>query len=196
MFQKEIYSGVPNVTEWRVLWKCLTIHRLYSFKCKRFRNTRYRVTFGTPLYSSISNTLHYQWKSHWTVTIPGKNWCVLLHYDSSKHCTCPLNNFIHAFKVVKPFLKQAVHDKTQLYQVTHLSPTELWGSKYSYIMSKLKSRYNWRSVSHYVKVSSPLWDLWPDITFCPKVVFWNLLFCLCGAPSLTRGRVCHLSFSV
>jgi hypothetical protein len=32
-----------------------------------------------------------------------------------------------------------------------------------------------RSVSQYVKISSPLWDLWPDITSCPKVVFWNLL---------------------
>jgi hypothetical protein len=61
--------------------------------------------------------------------------------------------------------------------------------------SKLKSHYNWWSVSQYVKVSSPLRDLWPDITFCPKVVFWKLLSCLCGAPSLTRGRVCHLSFS-
>jgi hypothetical protein len=32
-------------------------------------------------------------------------------------------------------------------------------------------------------------------TFCPKVVFWKLLSCLYGVPSLTRGRVCHLSFS-
>jgi hypothetical protein len=31
------------------------------------------------------------------------------------------------------------------------------------------------TVSQYVKLSSPLWDLWPDITFCPKVVFWKLL---------------------
>jgi hypothetical protein len=53
-----------------------------------------------------------------------------------------------------------------------------------------------RSVSQYVKVSSPIWDLWPDITFCPKVVLWKLLSCLYGAPSLTRGRVCHLSFWV
>jgi hypothetical protein len=53
-----------------------------------------------------------------------------------------------------------------------------------------------QSVSQHVKVSSPLWDLWPDITFCPKFVFRKLLSCLCGAPSLTRGRVCHLSFSV
>jgi hypothetical protein len=33
-------------------------------------------------------------------------------------------------------------------------------------------------------------------TLCPKVVVWKLLFWLCGAPSLTRGRVCNLSFSV
>jgi hypothetical protein len=45
-------------------------------------------------------------------------------------------------------------------------------------------------------VSSPLWDLWPDITFCPKVFVWKLLSCLCGAPSMTRSRVCYLSFSV
>jgi hypothetical protein len=45
------------------------------------------------------------------------------------------------------------------------------------------------TISHYVKVSSPFWVLWPDITFCPKVVFWNLLSFLFGAPSLTRGRV-------
>jgi hypothetical protein len=48
-----------------------------------------------------------------------------------------------------------------------------------------------RSVSQYVEVSSPLWDLRPDITFCPKVVFWKVLSCLCAAPSLTRGRVCR-----
>jgi hypothetical protein len=58
-----------------------------------------------------------------------------------------------------------------------------------------KSRYDWLSISQYVEVSSPLWDLWPDITFCPQVV-WKLLSCLCRAPSLTRGRVFHLSFSV
>jgi hypothetical protein len=29
-------------------------------------------------------------------------------------------------------------------------------------------------VSHYVKVSSPLWDMWPDITFYPKVAVLSL----------------------
>jgi hypothetical protein len=38
----------------------------------------------------------------------------------------------------------------------------------------------------YVEVSSPIWDLWPDITSCPQVVIWKLLTCVCGAPSLTR----------
>jgi hypothetical protein len=39
------------------------------------------------------------------------------------------------------------------------------------LKSKSMSHYNWRSVSHYIKVSSPFWDLRPDITFCPKVCF-------------------------
>jgi hypothetical protein len=39
-----------------------------------------------------------------------------------------------------------------------------------WLTHKSKSHYNWWSVSHYVKVLSPFWDLWPDITFCPKVV--------------------------
>jgi hypothetical protein len=29
-----------------------------------------------------------------SITIPGKAWCVFLHYDSSKCCTCPLKKFI------------------------------------------------------------------------------------------------------
>jgi hypothetical protein len=28
------------------------------------------------------------------ITIPRTTWCILLHYDSSKHCNCPLNKFI------------------------------------------------------------------------------------------------------
>jgi hypothetical protein len=56
---------------------------------------------------------------------------------------------------------------------------------------KLKSRYDWWSVSRYVLVSSPLSDLRPDINYV-----WNLLSCLCGTPSLTRGRVCLVSITV
>jgi hypothetical protein len=53
---------------------------------------------------------------------------------------------------------------------------------------KLNSRYNWQSASQYVLVSSPLWDLRPDINSV-----WKLLSSFCGTPSLTRGRVCLLS---
>jgi hypothetical protein len=53
--------------------------------------------------------------------------------------------------------------------------------------SKSKSCYDWWSVIQYVLVSSPLWNLWPDI---------KLLCCLCGVPSLMRGRVCLLSVTV
>jgi hypothetical protein len=64
------------------------------------------------------------------------------------------------------------------------------------ILSQSHVTTDGQSVSQYAKVSNPLWDLWPDITFCPKIVVSNLLSCLYRVPSLTRGRVCHLSFSV
>jgi hypothetical protein len=106
VFQKELYNGIPNgsvasITKTFVL-KCLqNIHRstpgtmdsLYTFKCKMFRNNSHTVIFGIPLYSSFWNALHYQWKSHWTVAIPVKTRCVLLHCDSSKHGTCPQANY-------------------------------------------------------------------------------------------------------
>jgi hypothetical protein len=73
--------------------KCWMMDNLYTFKFKCFRNTRHKVTFGIPLWSSFWNTPHYQWKSHSTVTIPDKTLSVLLHYDCSKHCTRPMNTF-------------------------------------------------------------------------------------------------------
>jgi hypothetical protein len=39
---------------------------------------------------------------------------------------------------------------------------------------------------------APLWDLRPDITSCRNVAVRNLRSCFCGAPYLTRGRVCNL----
>jgi hypothetical protein len=48
-------------------------------------------------------------------------------------------------------------------------------------LSKSKSRYNWWSVSQYVKVLSPFWDLWPDI-FCPRVVFESYCLVSVGRP--------------
>jgi hypothetical protein len=46
-----------------------------------------------------------------------------------------------------------------------------------------------QSVSQYVLVSSPFWDFWPEIF----VVVESYSLVLFGAPSLMRGRVCHLS---
>jgi hypothetical protein len=42
--------------------------------------------------------------------------------------------------------------------------------------SKSKLLYDLRSVNQYVLVSSPLWDLWPDITPCLRVPVWKLRF--------------------
>jgi hypothetical protein len=39
---------------------------------------------------------------------------------------------------------------------------------------------------------APLWDLRPDIISCRNVAVWNLRSYICGAPSLTRGRICNL----
>jgi hypothetical protein len=58
-----------------------------------------------------------------------------------------------------------------------------------------KLLYDWRSISQSVSIYwywAPLWDLRPDITPCRNVAVWILRSCFCGAPSLTRGRVCNL----
>jgi hypothetical protein len=64
-----------------------------------------------------------------------------------------------------------------------------------YINRSSKLLYDCQSVSHSVSMSwcrAPLWDLQPDITSCRYVSVWKLRSCFCGAPSLTRGRVCNL----
>jgi hypothetical protein len=55
------------------------------------------------------------------ITILGKTWCVLLHFDSSKLCVCPLYKFLYAFKVVKLFLKHPVYcvDKVYSFLMVH-----------------------------------------------------------------------------
>jgi hypothetical protein len=55
------------------------------------------------------------------------------------------------------------------------------------LKSKSKSHYDWRSVSLGVE---------PNLGLLTRVFFSKLLYCLSGAPSLTRGRVCHLSVFV
>jgi hypothetical protein len=58
VFQKELYSGIPNVAVWRVLrqrlyLKAYKLDNLYAFKRQRFRNTRQTVTFGISMYSTF-----------------------------------------------------------------------------------------------------------------------------------------------
>jgi hypothetical protein len=40
---------------------------------------------------------------------------VLLHYDGSKRCVCPLYKFVSSFKVVKLFLKHPIYVYTGIY---------------------------------------------------------------------------------
>jgi hypothetical protein len=56
-----------------------------------------------------------------------------------------------------------------------------------------QSLYGWQSVSQsdFLGVE-PIVDVWPDIASFWSVWVWNVLSWLCGAPSLTRGRVCPL----
>jgi hypothetical protein len=60
----------------------------------------------------------------------------------------------------------------------------------AFFKSKSKSHCDWRSVSRYVLVSSP------NLGHLTRVFFSKLLSCFFGAPSLTRGRFCHVSVSV
>jgi hypothetical protein len=62
--------------------------------------------------------LHHQWKSHWTVTISRKTRCLLLHYDSSNYCACPLNKYIQAFKVESSFWNTLHHQWKSHWTVT------------------------------------------------------------------------------
>jgi hypothetical protein len=62
--------------------------------------------------------------------------------------------------------------------------------------SKSKSCYDWRSVSQYVLVSSPLWNLWPDVTSCLKVAVLSLLGALSDEKSgLSSVSHCHQSLA-
>jgi hypothetical protein len=57
--------------------------------------------------------------------------------------------------------------------------------------SESESLYGWQSVSQSVclGVEPTLWTF-DQIASFSSVWVWHLLSCLCGAPSLTRGRVC------
>jgi hypothetical protein len=109
-----------------------------------------------------------------------------LFHSRTCWCRCPI--FAYAEKLLKNAL-----NKLRWPPVSSFVTCSLFSSRF--IMSKyqakvmLESLYGWQSVSmswcraHFV-------DVWPDIASFSRVWVWNLLSCLCGAPSLTRGRVC------
>jgi hypothetical protein len=80
--------------------------------------------------------------------------------------------------------------KTRWANVEVFSPHS---SRMSSILIKVEVEVNSRlTVSQHVLVSSPLWDLLPDITSYLKVYIWKLLSYFYGAPSLTKRQVCSL----
>jgi hypothetical protein len=70
----------------------------------------------------------------------------------------------------------------------------LWREAGSVLCPLSESLYGWQSVSMSWRRADFV-DVWPDIASFSRVWVWNLLSCLCGAPSPTRGRVCPLSES-
>jgi hypothetical protein len=64
-------------------------------------------------------------------------------------------------------------------------------------LRRTELRNDWRSVSQSICFGAqPTLYLWPDIISRLKVSAGKLLSCLCRAPSLTRGRVCHLCLNL
>jgi hypothetical protein len=81
-----------------------------------------------------------------------------------------------------------------LTELRPLGPVFLLVQSYNWVFiqqqKRSKSCYDWRSISmSWCQVHSGT---------CDQILFsvWMLLFCLCGTPSLTRGRVCLLSVTV
>ena len=88
------------------------------------------------------------------ITIRGKTPCVLLHFDSSKRCVCPLYKFLYAFKVVKLFLKHPVYDISNL-RVKHT----IWTANLSTVkqlvnmkIRDIKNVISCRMVSLYLRI--------------------------------------------
>jgi hypothetical protein len=65
---------------------------------------------------------------------------------------------------------------TAIIQVPHLDDTGLWGGG-ARLFLEVEIEANLRlTVSQYILVSNPFWDLWPHITSCLKVSVCILLF--------------------
>jgi hypothetical protein len=98
-----------------------TMDSMYAFMCKRFHNTRHTVTFGVPVsqdarridFRGLRTELSLSWsickschleRSRWRYSVlqyhVHQTCDVLLRYDSSKHCVCPLYKCVYCFIVV------------------------------------------------------------------------------------------------
>jgi hypothetical protein len=115
---------------------------------------------------------------------------LILDWLSLRHSRRPI---FHNWNLCKSKSKSR-YDGRSVSQYALMSST-FWFSlifhNWNLCKSKSKSRYDGRSVSQYALMSSTFWFSWPDVCYC-----WRLMLCLCGAPSLTRGRVCRLSVRV
>jgi hypothetical protein len=117
VFQKKLYNGIPNVSvaSGTITFtlkgvqkihrsRCYTTDSLYAFKRKHsphsnIRNAIVKLLLKHPALL-VCHTGPY--------SILDKPQRVSLHYDGSKHCTCPLNKCLQASEVVKLFSKQSV----------------------------------------------------------------------------------------
>jgi hypothetical protein len=64
---------------------------------------------------------------------------VLLHYDGSKRCVCPLYKFVYSFKVVKLFLE---HSLVEVPMVVTVNSTIFWGLT-AYSLIEVYLRFGW-----------------------------------------------------
>jgi hypothetical protein len=92
--------------------RCL--HSLYAFKVVSYLG-EVREYLNTRFQGRWTVTVEVPWRRNrkkrskqLRITIWGKTRRVLLHFDNSKRCVCPLYKFLYAFKVVKLFLKHPV----------------------------------------------------------------------------------------
>jgi hypothetical protein len=79
--------------------KTALLLKAYTLATQQHLEYHCKALFETPCITSGS---HIQ---------PDETRRVLLHYGSLKYCTCPLNKFTQAFKVVNPFLKHPMYYK-------------------------------------------------------------------------------------
>jgi hypothetical protein len=90
-----VMQGVSEIAlQWYYKCYCVASVTKKVYTKRRTNYPSFNALNRLQLQSSFLNNLNYQWKLHSTVRIAGKTRYLLLHYDSSKHCTYPLNKCI------------------------------------------------------------------------------------------------------